>query len=114
MFYYTIKQHYIDVFNRETIAHFINFIHEEYYKRFGDRFGTSLKGFFTDEPQFSPKPWSFVFEGEFQKAFGYSLIESLPALFFEIEGYEKVRYDFNSMVSRLMCENFYKQIYDWC
>lgn len=114
VFYYTIKQHYIDVFNSETISYFLKFIHEEYYKRFGDRFGTSLKGFFTDEPQFSPNPWSFVFEGEFEEEFGYSLTENIPALFFEIDGYEKVRNDFNSMVARLFRENFIKQVYDWC
>ena len=34
----------------EAVEYFIKCTHEEYYKRFGDSFGTVIKGIFTDEP----------------------------------------------------------------
>ena len=43
---------YIDPINPESIALFIKLTHEKYYERFGDEFGKTLPGFFTDEPQF--------------------------------------------------------------
>ena len=114
-----INPYYIDVFNKDAIREFLNITHEEYYKRFGDRFGTSLKGFFTDEPQFGngfrhKSEWSNLFPDEFKKRYGYDLIENLPALFYKTENYTVVRNDFHVMVSDMFCTAFLKQMYDWC
>ena len=114
IFTYYVNPYYIDVFNKETISDFINVTHNKYYERFKERFGTSLKGFFTDEPQCGCFPWSFIFPEEFYKDYGYSLIQNLPALMFDIDGSETVRNDFHTMVSRLFRESFIKQMYDWC
>ena len=114
VFYYHVNPYYVDVFNKETIAYFLECTHGEYYKRFGERFGTSLKGFFTDEPQFCLSPWSMVFPEVFEATYGYNLIDSLPYLFFEDEGYEAVRSDFHMMVAKIFRESFIKQMYDWC
>ena len=114
IFYYHVNPYYVDVFNRETIANFLRLTHEKYFKRFGERFGSSLKGFFTDEPQFCASPWSHVFPQEFEKVYGYSLIENLPLLFFETDGYQAVRNDFHSLVARLFQESFIKQMFEWC
>lgn len=112
--YYEVNKYYIDVFNKETIAYFLKEVHDKYYERFKDRFGTSLKGFFTDEPQFHRAPWSFVFPEKFKQTYGYELIPVLPMLFFECTGYEAVRNDYQDMVARLFRESFMKQMYDWC
>jgi len=114
VFYYTVNPYYVDVFNQETIHNFLQLTHEKYYERFGERFGNSLKGFFTDEPQFCDSPWSFVFPEEFRKKYGYDIEDYLPLLFFDEEGYEAVRYDFQSLVAKLFQESFIKQMYDWC
>jgi len=114
VFFYNLNPYYIDAFNKDTISEFLKATHEKYYKLFGDRFGTSLKGFFIDEPQFRGFPWSHVFINEFENRFGYSLLENMPALAFEVEGYEAVRNDYYTMVSALMADSFIKQIYDWC
>ena len=114
VFYYQVNPYYVDVFHKETIGHFLQFVHDKYYERFGERFGSSLQGFFTDEPQFAKSPWSFVFPEEFRKAYGYELEEYLPLLFFEEEGCEAVRNDFRCLVAKLFQEAFIKQMYDWC
>ncbi len=114
VFYYEVNPHYIDPFSEETIAEFLHDTHEKYYDRFGERFGKSLEGFFTDEPQYRLSPWSFCFQEEFEKRYGYELLPVLPLLFFDESGYEAVRSDYWEMVSELFRLNFIKQMYDWC
>ncbi len=114
LLYYVVNPYYIDPFNPKTIAKFLEFTHEKYYERFGDRFGTSLKGFFTDEPQYRRGPWSFVFPEEFRRRYGYDLLTKLPLLFFKEPGYEAFRSDYYEMTSELFRTSFIKQMYDWC
>ena len=114
--YYGINPYYIDTFNSDAIKCFIEETHEKYYKHFGDRFGKSLKGFFTDEPQYGNggTPWSTLFPELFLKEYGYSLTDSMPLLYFEFDGYEKFRSDFYNMAAKRFRESFIKQMYDWC
>lgn len=115
--YYDYNIYYIDTFNKEAIKCFIDNVHEKYYEKFGDRFGSSLKGFFTDEPQYGRDkfvPWSSKFEALFKETYGYDLIEQLPKLYYKLEGYEAFRSDYFNMVSDRFRESFMKQMYDWC
>lgn len=107
---------YVDVLNKDTIEAFIKVTHEKYYEQFGNQFGEGIKGFFTDEPQFSRDqiPWSHILPQEIMKTFGYDITDCLAALFIECNGYEKIRYDFWSTVSSLYVNSFGKQIFDWC
>ncbi len=113
------NQFYIDTMNKRAVDAFLTCTHEEYYKRFGDDFGTYMHGFFTDEPRltcdnFLDLAWSDDLPGAFLQTYGYDLTEKIPALYYEVEGYEKVRYDFWSLVSYLFVHNYMKNIYDWC
>lgn len=113
------NQYYIDTLNKRAVDAFLQCTHEEYYKRFGDDFGTYMKGFFTDEPRltcdnFLDLAWSDDLPGAFLQTYGYDLLEKIPALYYEVDGYEKVRYDFWSLVSYLFVHSFMKNIYDWC
>lgn len=114
--YYTVNPYYIDTFNPAAIKCFINETHEKYYERFGDRFGKSLKGFFTDEPQYGngATPWSTLFPELFLGEYGYSLTDNLPLLYFDLDGAEKFRSDFYNMVAKQFRTSFIKQMYDWC
>ncbi len=114
---YTINPYYIDTMNPDVIADFIKESYEKYYENFGDRFGTSLKGFFTDEAQLGAShraPWSFILPQKFQEKFGYSLIENLPLLYNDTDFSSAFRYDFYSLVNELFTESYFKQIYEWC
>lgn len=114
--YYIVNPYYIDTFNPAAIKCFINETHEKYYERFGNRFGSSLKGFFTDEPQFGKNvtPWSALFPELFLKEYGYSLTDKLPLLYFDLDGAEKFRSDFYNMAAKQFRTSFIKQMYDWC
>lgn len=114
--YYTVNPYYIDTFNKDAVKCFIAETHEKYYERFGDRFGKSLKGFFTDEPQYGngATPWSTLFPELFLKEYGYSLTDNLPLLYFDLDGAEKFRSDFYNMAAKQFRTSFIKQMYDWC
>lgn len=115
--YCLVNKYYIDAFNPDCIKYFTEVTHDEYYKRFEDEFGKTLKGFFTDEPQFNNTqhfPWSHVFENDFYNRYGYSITDNLPALFGTYDNTLSVRYDFWRMVGELFRERFMKVLYDWC
>lgn len=114
--YYNVNRYYIDALNSDAITKFIEFTHEEYYRRFQNEFGKTLKGFFTDEPQFACKgiPWSHKMRQYFIDEYGYDPIDKLVMLFYNGSGCERFRYDYYSLVSKLFITGFIKQIYDWC
>jgi len=45
----------VDRLNRDATEYFIKLTHEKYREHCGARLGTSIKGIFTDEPQFCKK-----------------------------------------------------------
>ncbi len=110
------NSYYIDILNKDVVKAFIESTYDKYYSRFGEEFGKGMSGFFTDEPQFARGgiPWSYILPEAFLERYGYDLLEVLPALFLECEGYTKVRYDFWQLVSELYVTAFGKQIYEWC
>ena len=114
-FYYDVNPFYVDVMNKAVIAEFLKSTHEKYIDNLGENFGGMI-GFFTDEPQVSRNgyPWSFILDEEYKKAYGDSLIDNLPALFAEVEGYTVVRYRYWKLVRDLFTAAFNEQIYNWC
>jgi hypothetical protein len=118
---------YINMIDRDAIAHFIQLTHQAYKQRYGDAMGKYIQAFFTDEPSLMtlylkksegllpPIPWNRNFPYEFQSRQGYNIIPKLPHLFVDC-GEETVytRLHFWKVVSELIEENFYGQIQDWC
>ncbi|MCL1794342.1 MAG: hypothetical protein FWG34_10780 [Oscillospiraceae bacterium] len=109
---YESDRHYVDNMNPQTVEAFIEAGYESYYGEFAG----SLYGIFSDEPQLARYaiPWSNTIPGEFHKNYGYDLMENLPAIFCDIEGCEKVRFDFWKLVSALFEINYAKKIGEWC
>ncbi len=108
---------YVDVLDGRITDKFIAATHEEYKRRIApDDFGTVMPGFFTDEPQYYRwgQPYSKILPEEFEAAYGYSIYDGLPALFFDISGGDKFRYDYYYLIHRLYINNFIKKIYEWC
>lgn len=110
---------YIDTMNKRAVQAFLKVTHEEYYKRFGDDFGTYMKGFFTDEPRltcdnFLDLAWSDDLPQAFSDKYGYEIMDCIPALYYETADYEKVRYAFWALVSEMFVHHYMETIYDWC
>jgi len=113
---------WVDLLNPEVAKEFINSTHEKYKKSIGEEFGDTIPGIFTDESTilywaYAPKaslPWSENFEKYFLEYKGYDLIEKLPYLYLNINGYETVRYDYWDTVTHYFLKNYVKPIYEWC
>lgn len=110
---------YIDTMNKRAVEAFLQVTHQEYFNRFGEDFGKYMKGFFTDEPRltcnnFLDLAWSDDLPEEFTKAYGYHILDVIPALYYETKEYEKVRYDFWTLVNHMFVHHYMKTIYDWC
>lgn len=88
----------------------------------GEYFGKEIPGIFTDEPCYLMEghysvpvlPWSDYLPQFFKELKGYNIEEHLPELFFDIQDYHKVRFDFFDAATRLFLESFTKQYYKWC
>jgi hypothetical protein len=113
---YGCNRYYVDNLNPEVIQEFIKASYEKYYSEFGNEFGSGIRSIFSDEPQLARQyiPWSVILPSEFEKKYDYSLLDVLPALFYPIGNYEKIRYDFWSTVNRLFTDSYSRQIGEWC
>lgn len=114
---------YVDLMNPEATRAFIEATHEKYKTACGEEFGDTVPGIFTDDltvvwnilgMKKDALPWTEKMPEIFKDRYGYDLLDFLPHLFYRLEGYEKVRYDYYRLVNRLFAENYTKVIYDWC
>ena len=109
---YKSDRHYVDNMDPKVVEAFIEAGYESYYKIFKDEF----YAIFSDEPELARYgvPWSAIIPEEFFKRHGYDLTENLHAIFHDVEGCEKVRFDFWKLVAELFEVSYGKKIGDWC
>lgn len=115
---------YIDVLNPEATDSFIDLVYDEYWKRFNKYFGTTIVGFFTDEPgiynNFANSdpdsiPWTEKLPTFFEKMNGYPL-EQILGYTFETQGQKSIeaRVDYWNTISHLYQESYFKRLQEWC
>ncbi|QJD85176.1 glycosyl hydrolase [Cohnella herbarum] len=114
--YYDANPYYTDLLDPDAVACFIGHTHEKYRERFGHEFGRTIRGVFTDEPQYAVGkwPWSPALAATFEADRGYGLLSILPALWFDQEGSTKAKHDYWHAVTRQFVSSFTAQIGLWC
>lgn len=119
---------YADLMNKDAVDEFFRVTHEKYAENCGQHFEKTIPTMFTDEPCFSYHckkggrgenncdfmPWTDKMPEIFMKEKGYDLTERLPALFYETEGFEKVRFDFFDVALKTFINSFTKPYAEWC
>jgi hypothetical protein len=118
---------YLDTMSEKAVKKFIDVTHEAYKKEVGEKFGKSIPGIFTDEPNRGPTfrqmwdnmlglSWTSELPAKFQELFGYDILLKVPEIVFEMVGknYSQVKYHYYCVTTRLFVENFGKQIGEWC
>lgn len=113
---------YVDLLNPETTRAFIRHTHEKYKEAVGEYFGDVIKGIFSDEFTYTQKasfpcftvPFTTDLELDFEKRYGYDLVECMEKLFFDREGYPAVRRDFYELVTNRFMESFTIPYNTWC
>jgi hypothetical protein len=108
--------HYVDPCHREAMQTFMRTTHEQYARRFGQHFGQTIKGMFTDEVGFIGRiPWSARLPAFFRERTGYDLLENLSALLYSCgEQIAQIRYDFFQSMHLLLGAAYYEPVGKWC
>ena len=105
-----------DILNPEAVARFIELTHEAYWREFREWFGTTIIGFFTDEPSILGRnvqgmfPWTAGFAEEFQGAGGR--MAGLRALFRGEENEDTALY--HRMILEKEEKVYYGGLSRWC
>lgn len=123
-------QTYIDTLDAESMGKFIDVTYRAYEKKVGGDFGKSIHAIFTDEPQFymvkhlrnatggcdAELPWTTSFDESFSKSHGYSIVDRLPEVIWNLEGDapSKARYDYYDHLASLFANSFAHQCGNWC
>ena len=125
-------RNYINMMDRESCRLLIDHVYEPHWEKYQADFGTTIAGFFSDEPElgnghlYDPHtllgvaedlPWSRELENVLQEKWQENFLTNLTYLW-ENEGVEtdrrRVRYDYMDAVTRLVEQDFSMQIGEWC
>ncbi|MBL7967082.1 MAG: hypothetical protein JNK09_08765 [Prolixibacteraceae bacterium] len=114
-------QQQIDYLDSAAVAKFIGITHEEYFRRYGKHFGSTIPGIFFDEIYANNSKmgnnifWTDDFLQKFSILKGYDLADVLPLIILnDQEKSAKVRFDYFDVVRQLYLKAWFKQYADWC
>ena len=115
---------YLDTMNPEAVDKFIEVTHEAYRREIAGKFGKSVPGIFTDEPNYSQASgidgnqiqWTDAIPEKFSERFGYDILDKLPELFMfsRNDMFSKVRHDYYDLCAELFTRAFGERIGKWC
>lgn len=107
----------VDYMSAESVDKFIPLTYGEYFKRFPEYFGSTIKRNFFDDVGyvFKPRPWTPAFGDKFQKKYGYSPVTLYPALWHDI-GPEtaSARVALFGFGAELLAEGYPARVGAWC
>ena len=123
---------YINMMDKKSCRLLIDAVYEPHFAHYGELFGTTIAGFFSDEPEignghmyeFNKKigelddqAWSSPVGERLQKQWGEDYRRYLPLIWdqkFDKDLQARVRRDYMDAVSLLVKECFSFQVGDWC
>ncbi|MGB9619501.1 MAG: glycosyl hydrolase, partial [Armatimonadota bacterium] len=106
----------LDILSASAVRAFIEEAYEPIARAFPEELGRTIRGFFTDEPQFAPGalPWTDGLPKEFRKRYGYDILPHLHRLIFDDPDCDRVRIDYWSLIADMASSNYTGQLADWC
>jgi hypothetical protein len=108
---------YVSLLTPGVTEKFLDVTLGAYEREIGGQFGKRVPGVFTDEPNIRPVggfPWCEDLPEQFQKRWGYSLLQNLASLAQPVGNWRKVRHDYYSTLSDLFIERWAKPYYERC
>jgi len=108
---------YVNLLSPGVTEKFLEVTMEPYRRNIGDQFGKRVPGVFTDEPNIHSAgdlPWSEILVQEFQKRWGYNLLDHLPSLKREVGDWRKVRHNYFQVLNEQFIEHWSKPYHDYC
>lgn len=108
---------YVDLLYPGVTEKFLEVTLEPYRREIGAQFGKRVPGVFTDEPNIHSAgelPWTDDLPQQFQKRWGYSLLDNLPGLTRPTGDWQKLRHNYFQVLSELFIERWAKPYYNYC
>ena len=108
---------YVNLLSPGVTEKFLELTLEPYRREIGREFGRRVPGVFTDEPNIRPAgglPWSEILVSEFQKRWGYSLLDHLPSLTQPIGDWRKIRHNYFQLLNEQFVEHWGRPYHDYC
>ncbi len=109
-----------DLLSENAVNTFIRLTHEQYYKRFPDKFGSVIVGMFTDEPCFCyqvERTEEIVYytglEADYNAKTGRDFFEDVTA-YYQKHPFEGFMHTLFDLFAHRMKENYIGKIADWC
>lgn len=109
-----------DPLNPEAVEYFLHLVHRRYAEELGGEFGSTIRGFFTDEVhpigfEGGGIPWSPRLPGLYTDRYGQELPPLLPALVDDrFPDCAQVRYRFMHTVTEGFIESYDRTVAAWC
>ncbi len=125
-------RNYINMMDRESCRKLIDACYEPHYERYKDLFGATIAGFFSDEPELGngilyaqhnvlgteqDLPWSRELEAALENKLGTGWKNRLPLLWKndgDPQQTGELRRAYMDEVTRLVSEDFSRQLGTWC
>jgi hypothetical protein len=108
---------YVNLLSPGVTEKFLEVTMEPYRREIGGQFGKCVPGVFTDEPNINPThtlPWSEILVQEFQKRWGYNLLDHLPSLTQPVGDWRKIRHNYYQVLNEQFIEHWARPNHDYC
>ena|GEM_PF-6098664 len=104
---------YVDLLRPGAGEEFLQITLGAYDRVLDGEYGKSVLACFTDEPHTSGG-WTARLPETFQALFGYSVLDHLPALHYEVGPWRAVRHDYAATILSLFLDHFAKPYFEAC
>ncbi len=107
---------YVNLLSPGVTEKFLEVTMEAYRREIGQQFGKRVPGVFSDEPNIRPAgglPWSETLVQEFQKRWGYNLLDHLPSLTNPVGDWRKVRHNYFQILNDQFIAHWSKPCHDY-
>lgn len=107
----------VDFLSAEAVDKFIPLTYGEYFKRFPEHFGTTIRRDFFDDVGFyaQTRPWTPAFNEKFEKKYGFSPAPLYPALWRDIgPDTAAARVALLGFRAELLAEGYPARVSAWC
>lgn len=129
---YGYHRDYINMMDKRSCRVLIDAVYEPHYAHYAQDFGTTIAGFFSDEPELGnghlydnndpyggdhDYPWSSELEQRLKERLGEDYALRLPLLWegnADPEETARLRFAYMDAVTELVREDFSEQLGDWC
>ena len=108
---------YVNLLTPGVTEKFLEVTLGAYRREIGAEFGKRVPGVFTDEPNIRPVggfPWSESLLVEFEKRWGYPLVDHLPSLSRPVGNWQTVRHNYYQLLNELFIAHWSRPYHDYC